>query len=63
MDGNGALARMDELIARQRPGFTLEQPFYRDREIFRRDMARVVGRAWLYVAHVCELPRPGDYLL
>ena len=68
MNGNGAASRMDEprideLIARQRPGFTLEQPFYRDREIFRRDMARVVGRAWLYVAHACELPRPGDYLL
>ena len=72
MDGHGAAARMDglngvsdldELIARQKPGCTLEQPFYRDPAIFRRDMAKVVARAWLYVAHVCELPRPGDYLL
>ena len=54
---------VDELIARQQPGFTLEQPFYRDPEIFRRDMARIVSRTWLYVAHVSEIPEPGDFLL
>ena len=63
MRTNGASAPLDELIARQKPGFTLEQPFYRDREIFRRDMARVVARTWLYVAHVSEVPEPGDFLL
>ena len=63
MRTNGVPVPVDELVARQKPGFTLEQPFYRDPEIFRRDMARVVARAWLYVAHVSEIPGPGDFLL
>ena len=63
MNTNGAAVPVDELIARQKPGFTLEQPFYRDPEIFGRDMARVVAKAWLYVAHVSELPERGDFLL
>ena len=63
MQANGAVVPVDELIARQKPGFTLEQPFYRDPDIFGRDMARVVAKAWLYVAHVSELPERGDFLL
>ena len=63
MRTNGVPVPVDELIARQKPGFTLEQPFYRDPEIFRRDMARVVARAWLYVAHVSEIPERGGFLL
>ena len=63
MNTNGAAVPVDELIARQKPGFTLEQPFYRDPEIFGRDMARVVAKAWLYVAHASELPERGDFLL
>ena len=63
MNTNGAAVPVDELVARQTPGFTLEQPFYRDPEIFRRDMARVVGKAWLYVAHASEIPGKGDFLL
>ena len=54
---------VDDLIARQRSGFTLEQPFYRDPGIFRRDMERVVSRSWLYVAHESEIPSRGDYLV
>ena len=52
-----------DLIRRQRPGFTLEQAFYRDPEIFRRDMEKIVARSWFYVAHVSEIPNTGDYLL
>ena len=63
MQANGAVVSVDELIARQTPGFTLEQPFYRDPEIFGRDMVHVVARAWLYVAHVSEIPEQGDFLL
>ena len=54
---------VEELIARQQAGFTLEQPFYRDPEIFKRDMQKIVNKQWLYVAHVSEIPNAGDYLL
>ncbi len=55
--------RLSELIDRQRPGFSLEQPFYRDPEIFEREMDRVFMRQWLLVDHVSRIPEAGDYLL
>ena len=54
---------LETLIARQKPGFSLEQPFYTDREIFERDLAAIVAKQWLYVDHVTRLPETGDYML
>ena len=51
------------LVARQRPGFCLEQPFYGDPAIYRRDLDRIFMRHWLYAGHVSELSQPGDYVL
>ena len=56
-------AALDDLIRRQRPGFTLEQAFYRDPGVFRRDLERVISRSWLYVDHASEIPGKGDYLV
>ena len=44
-------AELRALIERQRPGFTLEQPFYTSRELFELDLERVVSRQWLFVDH------------
>lgn len=52
-----------ELIRRQHSGFSLEQPFYRDPEIFEREMERLFTRQWLLVDHESRIPAPGDYLL
>ena len=60
-DGNGAA--IAELVARQRPGFALEQPFYTDREVFDVDLERIVMRQWLFVDHVSRIPNAGDYIL
>ena len=54
---------MQELIARQRPGYSLEQPFYVDPAIFQLDMARVYLRQWLFAGHCSRIPNPGDYFL
>ena len=51
------------LIARQRRGYSLEQPFYCDRDIFDRDMDRLISQLWLLVDHETRIPNPGDYLL
>jgi phenylpropionate dioxygenase-like ring-hydroxylating dioxygenase large terminal subunit len=51
------------LLDRQRPGFTLEQPFYTCDDIFRLDLEKVLMPQWHYVEHVSELPNVGDYLL
>jgi phenylpropionate dioxygenase-like ring-hydroxylating dioxygenase large terminal subunit len=52
-----------ELIERARPGFSLEQPFYLNEEIYARDLELVIGRYWLLVAHVSELSGAGDYVV
>lgn len=36
---------------------------YTDPAIFELEMARVFGRAWIYLAHESELARPGDYVV
>lgn len=36
---------------------------YTDPAIFKLEMERIFGRAWLYLAHDSELPEPGDYVV
>jgi Rieske 2Fe-2S family protein len=55
--------RIDALIARQRPGYALEQEFYGDPEIFRVDLERLLMRHWLCAGHASLIPNPGDYFL
>ncbi len=50
------------LAQRHRQGFTLEQAFYNDPGIFRRDVAQIVGKQWLLVDHASRLPKPGDWM-
>src|SRR5690242_20246030 len=52
-----------ELIARRRPGYTLEAPFYTSREIFDLDLDLIFGRHWIYVAVEPDVPEPGDYVV
>lgn len=51
------------LITRQRPGWTLEQPFYTDEALFAQDMAQVFRRHWLFAGHTTQIPQTGDYFL
>jgi phenylpropionate dioxygenase-like ring-hydroxylating dioxygenase large terminal subunit len=50
-----------DLIARRRPGWSLEQPFYTDPSVFALDLQRVFRRNWLFVGHANRIPRSGDY--
>lgn len=36
---------------------------YTDPDIFELEQKRVFERAWIYVGHESELPKPGDYIL
>lgn len=54
---------IDELPARQRHGYSLEQDFYCSDDVFRLDMDRVISRQWLLVDHESRIPNRGDYFL
>ena len=52
-----------DLIRRQRPGWSLEGPFYTDPAIYRLELERIVGRHWLYAGHVSRIRKRGEYFL
>jgi len=55
--------RVQALIARWRSGYSLEQEFYSDADVFARDVERVFHQNWLLVGHVARVPRRGDFFL
>jgi Rieske 2Fe-2S family protein len=50
------------MLARRKPGFTLEAPFYTSREIFDLDLDLIFGRHWVFVGSEPEVPEPGDFV-
>ena len=53
---------LSELIARRRPGHSLEQAFYTSREVFEADLRLIFGRHWIYVGVEAEIPHAGDVM-
>lgn len=51
------------LVARRRPGYGLETPFYTAPEIFDLDMEVIFGRHWIYVGVEADVPEPGDTMV
>ncbi|MFA5121747.1 SRPBCC family protein [Zavarzinia sp.] len=51
---------LDALIARRRPGYSLEAPFYSSPEVFAADMELIFGRHWIFVGVEPDVPEPGD---
>lgn len=56
-------AKLAYLIAHRPAGQSLQQEFYGDPDIFRRDVERVLMRHWLCAGHESSLPKPGDFEL
>ncbi len=50
-----------ELIADHRSGYSLEQRFYTDPDIYELELERVIYRNWILAGHVSELAEPGDF--
>jgi len=50
-----------ELIADQKPGYSLDQRFYTDPAIYELEIERIVNRNWILAGHISQLPEPGDY--
>lgn len=54
---------IENLIADQRPGYSLDQPLYTDVAAYELELERIFRRRWLFVDHVARIPRRGDYIL
>jgi Rieske 2Fe-2S family protein len=52
-----------ELAAQSRSGYSLDQRFYCDDEVFAADMHEIVMRKWIVAGHVDQVRRKGDYFL
>ena len=52
-----------KLIAKQPERFSLAQEFYRDLDIYERDIERIFMNSWLYAGHQSEIPEVGDWFL
>lgn len=51
------------LLARRKPGFALEAPFYTDEGIFDEDMKHIFGQHWIYVGVEPDVAEPGDAMV
>ena len=56
-------ARLAELLAQYQPGRGLPRSLYLDAAVYRAEMDQIWRRGWLFAAHACQLPNPGDFLV
>ena len=49
------------LIADQKPGYSLDQRFYTDPEIYALEIELIINRNWILAGHESQLPEPGDF--
>ena len=54
---------LKDLLQSQKPGYTLDQCFYTDPDIFQLDMKTFFLNHWVFVGHVSRIPNIGDYFL
>lgn len=54
---------INQLIARQGNMQALAGAFYREPEIYERDIERIFMNSWLYAGHQSEIPATGDWFL
>lgn len=49
------------LLDQQKPGFSLQQPFYTAPEIFELELQHIWKKYWLFAGTTADIPKPGDY--
>jgi Rieske 2Fe-2S family protein len=59
----GDAINLGELIARQTPGWSLEQPFYLSAELYAIECRGWLAKQWYVLGHSSELSLPGSYIV
>jgi phenylpropionate dioxygenase-like ring-hydroxylating dioxygenase large terminal subunit len=54
---------IEDALRRYRPGWTLEQFFYTNEELFEYERRTWLARQWYLIAHVSEVPKIGSYIV
>ena len=55
--------KLQKLLDRHQHGWTLEQPFYLDNDIFNAELEAIWKKYWLFAGTIADIPKPGDYFL
>ncbi|MGR3621999.1 aromatic ring-hydroxylating oxygenase subunit alpha [Pseudophaeobacter sp.] len=55
-------SKINNLLARRQPGYSLEQGFYTDPDLYQLDLEMIHYREWLFAIPACELEKPGSYV-
>lgn len=61
MDGDIIRTSARDIAKLIEPG-RVSRRVYTDPELFELEMERIFGRAWLFVGHESQVPKPGDYV-
>ena len=54
---------LKDLIKRYRPGWSLEQEFYIDQDIFQQEWDLIWKKYWLFAGTLADIPKAGDYFI
>jgi len=55
--------KLKKLLDNHQHGWSLEQPFYLDQDVFNAELETIWKKFWLFAGTVAEIPKPGDYFL
>lgn len=55
--------QISALIETQSEYRALDQAFYKDEDIYQRDISEIYLKSWLYAGHISEIPKVGDWFL
>ena len=51
------------LLKKYKEGYSLEQPFYTNQEVFDFEWQHIWKKYWLFAGTTAEIPKPGDYFV
>ena len=55
--------KLHKLLDDHRHGWSLDQPFYLDDDVFESELDTIWKKYWLFAGTTADIPKPGDYFL